>query len=128
MTKYEPFKDVFKDCDCKLTQSISRTHIFITQSLFDERLSVAGYSLQLLLITFRRKTLRIQVLVNFPWTFFFFAYDETVTIPSRLNFDFALFALHISNMLIVQKEEQFIKSPKFQTNHAHNNKLKSRSF
>ena len=120
MTKYEPFKDAFKDCDCKLTQSISRTHIFITQSLFDERLSVAGYSLQLLLITFRRKTLRFQV--------FFFAYDETVTIPSRLNFDFAIFALHISTMLIVQKEEQFIKSPKFQTNHAHNNKLKSRSF
>ena len=58
----------------------------------------------------------------------FFAYDETVTIPSRLIFAFAMFALHISNMLIVWKEELFIKSPKLQINHAHDNKLKSRSF
>ena len=57
-----------------------------------------------------------------------FAYDETVTFPSRLIFAFAIFALHISNMLMVQKEELFIKSPKLQINHAHNNKLKSRSF
>ena len=56
-----------------------------------------------------------------------FAYDETVTIPSRLIFTFAIFALHIYT-LIVQKEELFIKSPKLQINHTHNNKLKSRSF
>ena len=70
LTKYEPFKDVFKDCCRKFTQSISGTHIFITKSLFNECFSVAGYSLQTLLITFRRKNLRIQVLVNIPWTFF----------------------------------------------------------
>ena len=40
-----PFKDVFKDCECKLTPPQSRAHIFITQSLFNERLSVAGYKL-----------------------------------------------------------------------------------
>ena len=45
--------------------------------------------------------------------------------PSRFIF---AFALRISNMLIVQKEELFIKSPNLQVNHAHNNKLKSRSF
>ena len=73
LTKYEPFKDVFKDCNSKFTLSISRTHIFITQSLFNERLSVAGYSLQTLLITFGEKKLRIQVLANFLRTFF--AYD-----------------------------------------------------
>ena len=70
--------------------------------------------------------MRIHVLANILWTFF--PYDETVTIPSRLIFDFAIFELHISNMLMVQKEELFIKSPKLQINHAHNNKLKSRRF
>ena len=69
---------------------------------------------------------RIQVLANFPRTFFF-AYDETVTIPSRLILAFDIFALHISNMLIVQKDELFIKSPKLQVM-VYNNKLKSRSF
>ena len=105
MTKYEPFKDV------QFAQSISGTHVFITQSHFNERLSVAGSSHQTLLIAFRRKNLRIQVSANILWTFFF-AYDETVTIPSRLIFAFAIFALHISNMLMVQKEELSIKSPK----------------
>ena len=37
-----PFKDVFKDCDRKFTQSQSRGHNFITQNLFNERLLVAG--------------------------------------------------------------------------------------
>ena len=58
----------------------------------------------------------------------FFAYDETVNILSRLIFAFAIFALHIRNMLLVRKAELFIKSPKLQINHAHNNKLKSKSF
>ena len=80
LTKYEPFKDIFRDRDRKFTQSISRTHIFtqsisrthifITQSLLNERLSVTGYSLQTLLITFWRKNLRIHVLANNPWTVF----------------------------------------------------------
>ena len=70
--------------------------------------------------------MRIQLLANIRWTFF--AYDETVTTPSRLIFTFAIFALHICNILMVQKEELFIKSPKLQINHAYNNKLKSRSF
>ena len=59
---------------------------------------------------------------------FFFPYDETVTITSRLIFAFAIFALHISNILMVQNEELFIKSPKLQLNHAHCSKIKSRSF
>ena len=59
---------------------------------------------------------------------FFFPYDETVTIASRLIFAFAIFALHISNILMVQNEELFIKSPKLQLNHAHCSKIKSRSF
>ena len=71
--------------------------------------------------------MRIQVLANIPWTFFF-AYDETVTIVNRPIFAFAIFALHISNMLMVQKEQLFIKSPKLQISHPHYNKLKSRSF
>ena len=70
--------------------------------------------------------MRIQLLANIRWTFF--AYDETVTTPSRLIFTFAIFALHICNILMVQKEELFIKSPKLQINHAYNNKLKSRIF
>ena len=122
MKKYEPFKDVFKECDRKFTQSISRTHIFITQSLFNERRSVADYSFQTLLITFWGKNLWIQVLANFPLDSFF-TYDETVTIPSR-----PIFELYISNMLIVKKEEALIKLPKLQLNHAHNNKLKGRIF
>ena len=36
------FKDVFKDCDRKFTQPLSRAHIFITQSLFNEHALVAG--------------------------------------------------------------------------------------
>ena len=36
------------------------------------------------------------------------AYDETVTMPSRLIFAFVIFTLHISNMLMVQKEKLFI--------------------
>ena len=59
--------------------------------------------------------------------YFLFTYDETVTIPSRLIFAFAIFELYISNMLIVKKGKLFIKSPKLQINHF-NNKLKSRSF
>ena len=51
--------------------TVSRTNIFIMQSLFNERVSVTGYSLQTLLITFWRKNFRIQVLGNNPWTFFF---------------------------------------------------------
>ena len=58
----------------------------------------------------------------------FFAYDETVTIPSRFIFTFAIFALHTCNMLMERKEELFITLPKLQINHARNNKLKSRSF
>ena len=58
----------------------------------------------------------------------FFTYDEAVTIASRLIFAFAIFALHISNILMVQNEELFIKSPKLQLNHAHSSKIKSRSF
>ena len=37
-----PFKDFFKDCDRKFTQSQSRGHNYITQNLFNERLLVAG--------------------------------------------------------------------------------------
>ena len=49
--------------------------------------------------------------VNF---FFIFAYDQTVTISSRLIFAFAIFALFISTVLMVWKEELFMISPKFQ--------------
>ena len=67
---------------------MNRTYIFITQSPFHERFSVAGYSLQTSLITFWGKNLRIQVLVNFPWIFF--ADDETLTILSQLILAFAI--------------------------------------
>ena len=59
---------------------------------------------------------------------FFFAYDETVTIASQPILAFATFAWHVSNMLTVQKEQLFIKSPKLQISHPHYHKLKSRSF
>ena len=75
-----------------LKTATANSHVFITQSLFNENLSVTGYSLQTLLITFRRKNLRIQVLAN---------------IPGRLIFAFATFVLHISNMLMVQKVDLF---------------------
>ena len=80
------------NCDRKFTQLISVANIFITDSLFNERLSVAGYSLQTLLITFRRKNLRIQVLANIPWNFG--KYSEST------HFRFCIFALHISNKYI----------------------------
>ena len=120
MTKYEPFKDVFKDYDRKFTQSISRTCIFITQRLFNERFLVGGYSLQTSLICGSKFW---QIFYGY-----FFPYDETLTIPSQLIFAFALLILLICNMLMVQKEELLIKSPKLEVNHAHNDKLKSRSF
>ena len=45
---------------------------------------------------------------------YIFAYDETVTILSRLIFAFARSVLLISNVLMARKEELFIKSPKLQ--------------
>ena len=45
---------------------------------------------------------------------FIFAYAETVTISSRLIFPFAISVLDLSNVLMVRKEELFIKLPKLQ--------------
>ena len=45
---------------------------------------------------------------------FIFAYDETVTILIRLIFAFAKSVLLTSNVLMVWKEELYIKSPKLQ--------------
>ena len=59
---------------------------------------------------------------------YFFAYHEAVTIPSRLIFAFAIFALHTSTILMVQKEELSTKSSELLKKHAHDNKLKSRGF
>ena len=85
------------NCDRKFTQLISRTNIFITESLFNERLSVEGYSLQTLLITFRRKNLWIQVLAN---------------IPSRLIFGFAyLHYIYLISILMMQKEDKTPNKP-----------------
>ena len=111
-----PFKDVFKDCDHKFTQPLSRTHIFMTQSIFNKRRSVAGYRPQNFTNYLSEIKLRIQFLANFPWIFFsFFAYDETVTTSSRIIFAFTIFVLFIFNVLMVRKEELFIEeSPKLQ--------------
>ena len=68
-----PFKNVFKDCDCKFTHSKSRAHIFITQNLFNEHLSVAGYKLP-----FGDKICGSKFWQIF-WGFVL-AYDETVTV------------------------------------------------
>ena len=123
------FKDVFKDCDCKFTQSISGTHIFITQSLFNQpffsQLQVIVFKLCPLLFGEKICGSKFCQIIR---RLLLFAYDETVTIPSRLIFTFAIFTLHICNMLLVQKEELFIKSPRLQISHAQNNKLKGRSF
>ena len=70
-----PLKDAFKDCDRKFTQPQITAHIFITQNLFDERPSVAGYKL-----LFGDKICGPkfwQILCEF-----ILAYDETVTILS----------------------------------------------
>ena len=77
-----PFKEVLKDCNRKFTQPPSRAHFFITQNLFNERLSVAGYKL-----TFGDKIFESTFWQIFRW--FIFAYDETVTILNRLIFAFA---------------------------------------
>ena len=45
---------------------------------------------------------------------FILAYDETVTILSRPIFVFAKSVLLISKVLMVRKEELFIKPPKLQ--------------
>ena len=45
---------------------------------------------------------------------FIFAYDVIVTILSRLIFAFAISVLLTFNVLMVRKEELFIKSPKLQ--------------
>ena len=45
---------------------------------------------------------------------FILAYDETITILRRLIFAFAKSVSLISNVLMVQKEELFIKLPKLQ--------------
>ena len=99
------------------TQPQSRAYIFITQNLFNERLSVASYKLP-----FGDKTCGSKFWKIFRG--FILAYDQTVTILSRLTFVFAESVLLISNVLMVRKEELFIKS----INHVHNNKLKTRSF
>ena len=85
-----PFKDNFKDCDSKFTQAQSRAHIFITQNLFNERFSVAGYKLP-----FGEKICGSKFRQLFRG--YFFAYDETVTILSPLIFAFAKSVLLISN-------------------------------
>ena len=54
----------------------------------------------------------IHVLANFCW--FIFAYYKTVPILTRLIFDFAKSVLLVSTVLMVQKKELFIKSPKLQ--------------
>ena len=102
-----PFKDVFKDCEPKFTGPQSRAHIFIPQNLFNERLSVAGYKLP-----FGDKICGSKFLQIFRG--FILAYDETVTILNRLIFGLAKSVLLISNVLMVRKEELFIKSPKLQ--------------
>ena len=71
--------------------------------------------LKTLQITFRKKkkcgSKFWQIFCEF---FFIFAYDQTVTISSRLIFAFAIFALFNSTVLMVWKEELFMISPKFQ--------------
>ena len=102
LTKYDSFKDVFKDCNCIFTQTTSRAHIFITQSLFNERLSVTGYSLQTLLITFWRKICGSKF-----WQIFcgiFLLLMMKLTIPSQLIFAFVIFTLHICNVLWCRKK------------------------
>ena len=76
-------------------QPQSRAHIFITQHLFNERLSVAGYKLPF----------GDKICGN---------HDQTVTILRRHIFAFAKFVLLISNVLMVRKGELFIKSSKLQ--------------
>ena len=77
-----PFKDIFKDCDRIFTQPQSRAHIFITQKLFNERLSVASYKLP-----FGGKICGSKFWQIFCG--FILAYYETVTFLSRLIFAFA---------------------------------------
>ena len=74
------------------------------------QLQVIG--LKTLQITFRRWNLRIQVLADFPWIYFCLwcncnYFDST-------QFAFAMSVLLIFNVLMVRKEEFFIKSPKLQ--------------
>ena len=45
---------------------------------------------------------------------FIFAYNETVAILNQIIFDFAIFVLHIFDVLMVCKEQFFIKSPNLQ--------------
>ena len=58
---------------------------------------------------------------------FIFTYGETLTISSRGVFPFAIFALPMSNLFMLGKEELFMKSPKLK-NHVYNNQLKSKNF
>ena len=74
------------------TQPQSRAHIFITQNLFNELISVAGYKLP-----FGDKICGSKFWQIFRG--FILAYDQTVTILSRLIFAFAESVLLISRML-----------------------------
>ena len=70
----------------------SGAHVFITQNFFNERLSVAGYK-----FPFGDKICRSKIWQIFRG--FILAYDQTVTILSRLIFAFAESVILISRML-----------------------------
>ena len=100
-----PFKYALKVCDRKFTRPLSRRHIFITQSLYYEHLSVAGL-----------KTWKLpfgDTICGYKfWQIvreFIFDCDEIVIILSRRFFAFAKLVLLVSNALVVGKEELFIK-------------------
>ena len=78
------------------TQPQSRAHIFITQHLFNERLSVAGYKLP-----FRDKICGSKFWQIFRG--FILAYDHIETFLRRHIFAFVKSVLLISNVLIVRK-------------------------
>ena len=101
-----PFKDAFKDCDLKFTQPQSRAHIFITQNLFNERLSVAGYKLP-----FGDKIWGSKFWQIFPG--FILAYDDNCNYFESTQNSY---------------KRTLYKITKTPINHVHNNKLKSRSF
>ena len=100
------FKDVLRFATAN-SPNHKVEHIFITQKLFNERLSFARYKSPFGDKIFGSKFWQI-------FRGFILAYDETVTILSRLIFAFATSVLFISNVLMVRKEVLIIKSPKLQ--------------
>ena len=98
-----PFKDVLKGYDYKFTQNLSKTYFHCTKP----HVSVARYRLQ----NFYKLPCRNTICGFKCWQIFrvFFFYGETIIISSGLIFAFAKFALLISNVLMVMKEESFNK-------------------